>query len=266
MQQQNYIKSLKNVIDILDCFTVDKDSMSVSEISHELGKNKGTISKILSTLAVYNMVVKSELSGKYSIGSKMVHWASLVRVELRTIARPYLQEIKKKTNETASIFVIEGSERICLDVVESTHEIRFGFNVGQKYPIYAGSAGKVLLAYLPKDKRDAVLKKTELIKVGPKTITDREELEHELESIRNQGFSVSFEERASSGASVSAPIRNEKGDVIAALVVGAPSVRMDQLKIEKYVRLLTDTADKISRELGYQPIQHPCNKSIRVSK
>ncbi len=249
MKYTSYINSYKNLVNVLDCFSSGKESMTVSEIEKKVGKSKSTVSKILSTLATYNIVVKSEEDGKYSIGSKIIQWASLVKVNLKTIARPYLEEINRKSNEAVSIFLIEGVHRICLDTINSSYEIRYGINTGQKFPIYTGSSSKVLLAGMPREKQREILKQTKLIKIGPKTITNRKQLENELDVVRKQGYAISIEERIPFAASVSVPVQNQKGEVIAALSIGTPAVRMTPLKIKKYVKLLMETAKKISREL-----------------
>ena len=113
MQHTKYIGSLRSALDVLNCFSTTRDSMSVSEIAQELGKNKGTVSKILSTLAAYDIVVRSRINNKYSIGQKIVYLASIVKSDLRTITRPYLEYIQKK-NKGDFLLIYYGGWLSCL--------------------------------------------------------------------------------------------------------------------------------------------------------
>ena len=248
------IKSLKRALNILNCFTFDVPEQRVSEIAQRLGMTKSTVYRVLSTFSSANILVKSPNTQKYRLGPKILELAGtfLSKADLRTIALPHLEELRKRTDETVSIFVIDGDQRVCLDRLESSQGIRDVINVGERLPLHAGSAGKLLLAYMPKEKRDKLMEKIGLHQFTPHTIKNREELEKELENIRRDDLAVSFQERELLAVSASVPIKNYKGEVIAACSMSGPIMRLTSSKVREHVIVLRDTANKISRELGYK--------------
>jgi IclR family KDG regulon transcriptional repressor len=246
------IKSIRNTLNILDCFTSENPEIRVTEISKKLGLSKSTVSRLLSTLEQGNFVAKVSTNQKYRLGPKILELASifLSNTELRNIAIPYLRNLRNKTGEMVSIFVMYGNQRVCLEKVDSPHEVRQTLSIGDRYPLHAGSSGKLLLAYLPKEKRKEIILKTGLPRFTSNTITNFKNLEKQLNKIREEGYAVSHQERASFVASVSAPIRNFKGEVIAALCVSGLEARFANEK--EFIRLTRIVADRISKELGYQ--------------
>lgn len=250
------VKSIRRALDVLNCFIHDVREQGVSEIAQELGMNKSTVSRILSTLKAANVVQRSQGNQKYRLGSKVLEWAAifLSQADLRTTSLSYLGKVKAKTNETVSIVVMEGDIRVCVERINSSEAIRQVINVGERFPLHAGSAGKLLLAYLPEDKRKELIQRTGLPQLTRHTITNEYALERELDTIRQRGVAVSFEERVPLAASVSAAIRNHTDKVIAALSVSGPVPRFSPQKVKEYSLLVKETADKISQELGYQGI------------
>jgi DNA-binding IclR family transcriptional regulator len=248
------MKSIKSALDVLNCFTDDNREQGVSEISRQLGMHKSKVSRILSTLATGDLLVKSESNRKYRLGPKILRWAAILlsQTELRTLALPYMEELKRKTGETVNLFVLEGDCRICIERVESPQGIRMVSRIGEPIPLPAGAVGKLLLAYLPEKKRKELIKRVKLTHVTPKTITCKKELDNELQKIRKQGFAKSFQERVPLAGSLAAPIKNYTGEVIAALSIGGPVMRFTPQRVREYLISLKETAHQISRELGYQ--------------
>lgn len=177
-------------------------------------------------------------------------------MDLRTIGLPYLKELHSKTQEAVGINIRDGDLRILLERVESSHGIREVAKIGEHAPLHAGAASKVLLAYLPKEKRNEVITRIGLPKLGPRTITNRKKFEKELDKIVRQGFAVSFEERIRFAAAVAAPLKNHTGEVFATLSITGPIMRFTREKIREYSALLINAAARLSLEMGYRnPMQ-----------
>lgn len=254
VEQMKIIKSIRNSMEILNCFTNQTPKVGVTEISKKLGLSKSTVSRILSTLEQVNFVAKISTDQKYRLGPRVLELANifLSTVEWRAIAIPHLKDLRDKTDETVMVFVFDGDQRVCLEKFESSHELRPFLNIGGRYPLHAGSAGKLLLAHLSKDERREILLKTGLPRFTSNTITNSKDLEKELNKIRKEGYAVSHHERAPFLSSVSAPIRDFEGEVVAVLCVDGPTVRFTSKKVEEFIRLALETADKISREIGFE--------------
>lgn len=256
MEQRSYYKTVNLALDILESFGPHHESVSVSEIASNLGIKKSSASKMLSTLAARSFVTKSEIDGKYSLGTKILALSSLVKTELRAIAEPFMIKLSKEAGETVSLFVRENLERRCLFQVEGSQEITLRMSIGAKYPLYLGAPSKVLQAYLPKQKRDELLEKCLAKKDEIITKFDRAQFEADLESVRKKGYAVSLGDRSPHIGSISAPIRDRTGEVIAALCIVAPTLRIDFTKIDQLAKLLLKSANAISTQIGYKAIEN----------
>jgi DNA-binding IclR family transcriptional regulator len=246
------IKSVKTSLEILDCFTSETPAIGVTEISRKLRISKSTVSRILSTLEQGGLVAKIPANQKHRLGAKILQLAGtfLSTIEWRVIAMPHVKALRDETNETVMLFMIDGDHRICLEGCESAQELRSSFAIGGQYPLHAGSAGKLLLAYLPQDEQKRILARAGLPGYTSHTITGAGELERELAEIRGKGYAVSHQERAAFLSSVSAPIRDFRGEIVAALCVYGPSVRFTPARVREFTRLALDAAKKISAEIG----------------
>jgi len=254
----NEIKSVKHCLDILSCFTPETAEIGVIETSHKLNLSKSTVSRLLATLKQENWVVKISPSQKYRLAPKVLELANifLANFEWRMIALPHLKNLRDRTDETVTVFVIQDNERVCIEKFESSHELRPVLNIGGAYPLHAGAAGKVLFAHLSKEKRREILPKAGLPRFTSNTITNFMSLEKELSKIRKQGYAVSFQERAQYVSSVSAPIRDFNGEVIASLNLSGPLIRFTHEKVKEFIKMVLETAGTISQEIGYKKPQN----------
>jgi IclR family acetate operon transcriptional repressor len=136
--------------------------------------------------------------------------------------------------------------------VPGEHMLRVGVgdNIGARYPAHTTSTGKLLLADLPDDELKDVLP-AKLVALTPHTIADKQALRDELAHVRQQGWAQSWEELELGLAAVGAPIRGRDGNVIAAVSVSGPTVRIDQAQIKILAILVMDTCKRISRDVGF---------------
>lgn len=251
------IKSIKSSTEILNYFTHDAPELGVTEASKRIDLSKSAVSRILSTLNQARLVRKDPVSKKYRLGPKVLELADifLMGMKWREVSIPHLKELRNKTGETVAIFILDGDHRVCLEIYQSSHELRSVLNIGGRYPLHAGAAGKILLAYLPEEERRKILAQAGMPKITPNTITDLKDLEKQLTRIRKQGFAVSHQETTDFLSAISAPIKDYSGKVIAAVYVGGPSVRFTNHNIMKFKQLLLATTENISREIGYETLR-----------
>src|SRR5690606_9115754 len=144
-----------------------------------------------------------------------------------------------------------GDERLCVERIESAQNVRIVARIGRRLPLYAGSAGKLLLAYLPEKRQDEILSRSPLNPFTPKTITSLEALKEELKKIKQQGYAFSDGEWVEDAAGIAAPIFDMKGDILAALTVSGPSFRFTDEKINFHKLKVLRAVERISSDLGY---------------
>jgi len=247
------LKSVQTSLQILSCFSADTPALGVTEIARRLRLTKSTASRMLSTLEQAGFVAKILDNQKYRLGSKIPELAGvfLAGHAWQSIAIPHLKALRDKTGETVMLFAIDGDHRVCLEGCESAHELRPSFRIGGRYPLHAGSAGKLLLAYAAPEERRSILTRAGLPEYTSHTITRADRLEREMADIRRKGYAVSHQERAAFLSSVSAPIRDFRGEVIAAVCVYGPSVRFAGKQSETFARLAVSAGATICAEIGF---------------
>jgi DNA-binding IclR family transcriptional regulator len=156
-----------------------------------------------------------------------------------------------ETGETALLSVVNGSNVMCIDKIEGSHTIRNHASWGDMVPLYCGSAGKVLLAFMAPDRLQELLQRFDFHAFQVNTITSSERLLKELEDIRIRGYATSIEEYSQGGAGVAAPVFDHQGHIIAALHVGGVTSRLTSQTLDRFGILVKKEANSLSRDLGY---------------
>ena len=143
------------------------------------------------------------------------------------------------------------SSCINVDGVPSPHPIQYVGRIGRRTPTYCTSTGKVLLAYIPPDKRCDYLPQS-LTQYTKKTIVDLKTLDEELEKVRAQGFAISDEELQEGLTAVAAPIFDHGGQAIAAIAVSGLTYRIGSADIQRLTAAVRHTAETVSYQLGWR--------------
>ncbi|MYL58622.1 IclR family transcriptional regulator, partial [Virgibacillus halodenitrificans] len=157
----------------------------------------------------------------------------------------------EEINEVIHLVIVNGSEATYIEKVESTRALRLYTRIGKSSPLHAGSGPKLLLAFLPKEKQDEILSKSELGSITNKPISV-EKLREELRTIRNTGYSYSIGEQDADTTGISYPIYDYSNKVIAALAVSGLSSHFEGENLNKLKEKASQTAVYISEELGYR--------------
>ncbi len=248
------IQSVQRAAAILRCFTTTDAEQGVTALSQQLGLHKSTVSRLLSTLQQEGFVEQNPETGKYHLGMTLVTLAGIVldRLDLRELAQPYLNELAERTQETVNLAIL--SEHECMNIAgaPSPRPIQYVGRIGRRTPLHCTSAGKVLLAYLPPEAREAILP-AELPRYTGQTVVDHQLLAQTLVQIRQQGYAVTHQEHQEGLSTVAAPLFDHTGRVVAALVVSGPTYRIGPDEVEQVAAAVRQTAGNISRQLGRVP-------------
>ncbi len=236
--------SLEKTFQILDCFIHNTSAKyTLSELCHETGLNLSTCYRLAEALFSHGFLFKDEREKSYSLGWKFMLLSSAERVWDRVlwdIAPSYMTVLRDKYQENVSIYTQIERKRKCLIRIEGTQEVRNVVKQGSISDIYLGSPGKVLLAYLPPEERGFYADITP-------------EFEQELDQVLANGYSSTTAERTPGVTSISAPIFNAKGEIIAALSMSAPTFRFvspnfDE-KIQDVIRYARQITEAICQEM-----------------
>jgi IclR family pca regulon transcriptional regulator len=260
LREARYSHSLERGLAILACFTPERPLLGIAELAEGLGMSRPTTHRYVSTLVALGYL-EQDASRKYRLGLGVTDlgMAALNATGLRKHAHPYLEELRKRSGHTVEMAVLDGPEILLVDQARGSRErqSKLDANVpgGSRLPAYCTSMGKVLLAYLPADRRSSLISEMELARRAPKTITSKEALREELESVREEGFAVNDEELEAGSRAIAAPVREESGDVVAAVNVVAHGgvIELEEL-VDRFWGPLVTTADRISGRLGWREV------------
>jgi len=182
----------------------------VRDISALTGLHKATAHRILVALEHNGFIEQDPHTGDYQLGLELFRLGQLaaVRLEVRDIARPYLQELTERVHETSHLAVLEGAEVLYLDKVESQHALRMPSRTGWRVPAYCAALGKAMLACYDDDEVRRRMGKTKFVQHTPHTVRNMDEFIESLKVVRRRGYAVDNEEIEVGLACIGAPLRD----------------------------------------------------------
>lgn len=249
------VRSIDRAMAILGTFDEHSPRRSLSEIAEALGLNTSTTHRLLQALKAHGLVSQPDGGKAYALGPALLHLARLATgaLDIREIAQPLMRRLRDEVDETVGLHVLRPDlTRSVIDQAESRHPLRRTYTeLGEPIPLHQGAPGKVLLAFLPEDEREAVLGRP-LEAANEHTIVDVDALGAEAADIRRRGFALSFGERVLGIHTVAVPIRKHDGSVTAALSVTGPAQRMPRKRLLEIVAPAEACAQGIAERLGYR--------------
>jgi len=231
-----------------------QDEIGLSELGRATGLQPSTAHRLLATLVQCGYVVQNGANGRYRLSHKVVALAGgperrVARV--RASARPHMQAIRDRIDETTNLVVLEHFSVAYVDQVESSRAMRMFTDPGRRVEAHATGAGKAMLAHRTEKEVAALLATEPFERFTPKTITTAAGLRDELERVRARGFAVDDEEFELGVGCVGAPIFDHEGQPCAAVSVSVPLVRLQQFDVDDLGRMVAEHAARISADLGH---------------
>lgn len=250
LTRNQIIASAASTLEVLEVISQLPSPTSLAAIVKFTGKPKGTIHRMVSTL-VNTGFVKQDSFGLYSltlkawsIGSTAVQGLDLVEK-----GRPVLSNLGLKTGETVHLSVLDPSGGVVyVSKVESPKSISVQTRLGQVNPSWCTATGRSIIAF-----NESAIKKVlegELHKYTGQTVTSPTKIRKILEDVVNKGYSVTLAENHPDMGGIAAPIRDFTGEVVASCGVAIPEFRMSQDLVEKFIPIVVESANSISKLLG----------------
>ena len=251
------VKALERALDILDCFNFQNRELSLAEVVYRTGLNKTTAKRLISNLTTRGYLHQDRQTRKYQLGMRLFELGGVVfsSFSLRRAAAYPMTGLQNKTGATVLLGVRMEDQLVYIDKREGDGMIRISSDVGWRRPLHYGMLGMVLMAGLESREVDRILKKYPLEAHTPFSITDVDALSLRLEEIRVQGYAVEKEEAVEGLIGVAGPIKDYSRQVVAALGIALPIGRRNLNEdLAKIIKLVKNTCDLISSELGYLKI------------
>lgn len=247
------VPAIHRTLDIVETL-VEQRSLTVSDISRQFNIPKSSAYAILQTLKSRGYVEKDS-EDRYSLSFRLFSLgATLVdNLDVRTEVHSLLEELTRKAAITGHIAIRDGGHAVYIDKVEVMDAVRLTTWVGKRMPLHSTSIGKALLAFVPEKDLDRVISEHPLKRFTPRTIVNPAVLKEQLARVRAQGFASCNEENEIDVRSVAAPIFNGAQKVVAAVNLGASTLRMRGRDVPRLGAMVSAYAQKMSAQLGYRP-------------
>ena len=202
--------------------------LGLNELAQRLALPKATAHRLCGQLVAGGWLARDTDEKRFAVGPALRRLAldTLNHGEQRGLRHAVLDALVQQVGETCNFTTLDGAEVVYLDRVEARWPLRLTLDVGARVPLHCTASGKLFLAHMAPERRDALLDQLALMPHTPHTRTDPRALAAECEAIRRQGYSTDSEEYIVGLLAVAVPVFDEAGQVRAALAVHAPSARM----------------------------------------
>jgi len=249
--QGSLVQSVHRAVSILELLAQEGE-LGVTELGRRLGVHKATASRLVATLAGHGLVGRNPATDKCRLGIGLAHLAgtALAGLDLVRQARPALEDLAERTEETVNLAVLDGDLVLNVDQITGPRSIVSMSWVGRRTPYHCTSNGKVLVAFLPEAERERLLS-SPLERETANTVVEPERLRAQLAEVRARGYAQTVEELEEGLNAVAAPVRRSDGEVIAAVSVAGPAFRMRPGELPGIARITMDAAAAVSRRMGY---------------
>ena len=251
MEKRYIAPSVKKAFEILRVVSLSGGGMGVSELARDLKMAKSTVHGITSALEELGAIIRAPLTKKYKTGPTLLELgrAAFSQIDVKDLARPYMEDLMARTEESVFLGVLNGDRITILDIVESRKELKITSPRGTAISIFAGATGKVFLAYMDEDRAIEIIGTKELPSYTKNTITDPEKYLEEIRRVRQSGYATDDEEYILGVMAVAAPIRGE-GRLNSAIWVVGFKAGLDEKRMESLIRETKAAATEISRKIA----------------
>ncbi len=252
MRGRGGVQSLERAAALLRALAEAGRPLSAGELAAAVGLPRPTVYRLLQTLCAEGWVAQNGRS--FVIGASVLWLAArrLEQLELRSVGRPLLAELRDRTGETVHLGVLEAGQVVYVEKLESPGPLRMASMVGRIVPAHSTALGKAMLAYLPREQVERIVERHGLVRRTPNTITDPARLFQELAAIRARGYSIDNVENEEGIRCVGAAIFDHRGRVAGAVSVSGSvaSISLERARRE-LGPLVRETAQRISQAMGW---------------
>lgn len=247
---RDYVSSLARGLDVICAFTRDQPRMTLSDVAKVAGLTRATTRRLLLTLVREGY---AEKDGRlFSLRAKVLQlgYSALSSVGILDVIQPVMNELSQLTQESIFAAVLTGEDVTYLARATPDRVMAVSINVGNRTPAYATSTGRILLAGETDEALDQYLDRVDLTRHTSRTVSSKAELKNIILEAREQGYTIVDEEFEVGVRSISVPIHDARGKVIAALNACCPSSRFPLSNMKKeMVPALVAAAHKINQRL-----------------
>jgi DNA-binding IclR family transcriptional regulator len=246
--RQYYLRTIGRALEVLDCFD-GQVPLSLKDISARINLPETSLFRVLLTLEKHKYL-QQHRDGTYQLAPKLIFgWLVQAADHVRAIARPELERLSHRFDETVSLSYLFDDRIHVLDCVETFHEIRMSNKIGRVLPPHCSAMGKVITAFQDRNLADRILEVYGLNPRTGNTIVDRQKLFTEFAEARRTGIAADREESILGGICFGAALRNDGKPTVAAISISTPTTRMTPEFEQSIKTAILESADRIAKLL-----------------
>lgn len=248
-RDRQFVQSLERGLSVIRALSAP-EPQTLSDVARATGLTRAASRRFLLTLQQLGYV---HLSGtRFALTPQVLElgYAYLSSLTLPEVAQPHLERLVEEIHESSSVSVLDGTDVVYVARVPTRRIMRVAISVGTRFPAYATSMGRVLLAGLSEPDLSEVIAASDLQPLTPETLADERSLRTELDKVRSQGWALVDQELEAGLRSIAAPIHDADGNTIAAINISAQAARTDVSDVHSsFLPPLLSTAHAIERDL-----------------
>ncbi len=246
----DFVQSLARGLAVIRAFDAEHPELSLSDVARRADMPRAAARRFLRTLETLGYVRGGDRGFALTPRVLELGFSYLSALSLSEIVQPHLERLSREVDESVSAAVLDDTDVVYIARVPTRRIMSVRITIGTRFPAFATSMGRVLLAGMPDAAASAVLAASTLAPFTERTLTDPTTLRRELHRVRDRGWSLVDGELEPGLRSVAAPLRGRDGSVVAAVNVSTSATRdtVDHL-VEAYVPRLLETARAIDEEL-----------------
>ncbi|WP_306212555.1 IclR family transcriptional regulator domain-containing protein [Actinoplanes sp. RD1] len=246
-REPHFVQSLERGLAVIRAFDAGRPELTLSDVARHCDLTRAAARRFLLTLTDLGYV---RTDGRlFSLTPRVLElgYSFLSSLSLPEVAQPHLETLAARVHESSSLSVLDGDDIVYVARVPTRRIMTVAINVGTRFPAYATSMGRVLLAAQPDD---SFLTRTTLTPLTTRTVTRAADLKAELQRVRGQGWALVDQELEEGLRSLAAPVRNRTGQVVAAVNVSVHASRTSVAEMrETLLPALLETAAAIEADL-----------------
>lgn len=252
---RDIIQSIEKGLGIVHCFSAQRPTLTLVEVSRLTGQSRASVRRMLLTLQALGYVAAD--GRRYRLTPRVLDlgYANVSSAGLGALVTPHLQRLNKDVRETASAGVLLDGEVIYVARAQTSRFMAAVSGVGARLPALATAMGRVLLADLDDESLHRYVQRHPLTPLTPSTRVEPDALVEEVRQVRAQGYAIADEELEIGFRAAAVPVRGHDGKAVVAINVGMHAARVSHKEaVAEVIPLLKETAAEVERELALHPM------------
>jgi len=252
--QTNYhVPNLVRALKILELLTEHPAGLNTTQITSLLDFPRNSVFRITSTLLESGYLIRDEETKVFQLSQKLLTMGYSALSEQNLVEKSLgpMRKLRDIIKETVPLGILNGYEGLIIEEIRGLHSFRYVLEPGRKFNLHTSAPGKAIVAFLPDEKREEVVKKIKFTVYNERTISNKQDYINVLDQVRKTGYAVDHAEEIEGMHCVGAPIFNRHGYPVAAIWITGPSFRVREKDFKKIGPKVKKTGLRISKALGY---------------